>query len=350
MLWTEKYAYSSLSQFQNNLQSIATLKKMVKTGNIPHTILYGETGSLKKTAARCLINDLFGKENTEINHFESTFDVNKVKRTAEFSTSKVHIEISPADYGPQDRYVISYAVKELIQIKSLVEVPYKIVIINDADKLTKGAQQALRRIMEKNAHNNRFILCCTNLTNILKPIISRCITLKFFPLTIEDATHVLDPILLQEEKTISPEAISALISRTKGNLTHIINVIQSISASNDHIDIDQVEQIVDPHVQHIKRIIALSRKADPQEYENIRKAIFALYFDAGLSAREILLLCTTEIVADSFFSVYIKGKLIQSASFYDHRLSTSNQDMVHLAAYFTEMMAIISNARSEKNV
>lgn len=55
---------------------------------------------------------------------------------------------------------------------------FKILIINEADKLTKDAQGGLRRTMEKYIKNCRMILICNNVHKLIAPIRSRCLNLR----------------------------------------------------------------------------------------------------------------------------------------------------------------------------
>jgi replication factor C subunit 3/5 len=53
-----------------------------------------------------------------------------------------------------------------------------VVVINEADGLTKEAQHALRRTMEKYTANMRVILCCNSISKIIGPIRSRCLLIR----------------------------------------------------------------------------------------------------------------------------------------------------------------------------
>ena len=56
--------------------------------------------------------------------------------------------------------------------------PFKLLIINEADQLSKEAQGALRRTMEKYIKNCRIILICEFVHKIIQPIRSRCVNLR----------------------------------------------------------------------------------------------------------------------------------------------------------------------------
>jgi replication factor C subunit 3/5 len=53
-----------------------------------------------------------------------------------------------------------------------------VVIINEADSLTRDAQAALRRTMEKYTTNMRMILCANSTSRLIAPIKSRCLLIR----------------------------------------------------------------------------------------------------------------------------------------------------------------------------
>ncbi|ELU44750.1 replication factor C [Rhizoctonia solani AG-1 IA] len=132
--------------------------------------------------------------------------------------------------------------------------PYKIIILDEADSMTQDAQAALRRIMENYAKITRFCLVCNyvtrcvelNLTGlfpskylvnrIIEPLASRCSKFRFHPLDVSSTRSRLEHIVKLENIDISPEAVTALISTSDGDLRRSITYLQSaarLSASQE---------------------------------------------------------------------------------------------------------------------
>ncbi|PJF16845.1 Protein CBR-RFC-3 [Paramicrosporidium saccamoebae] len=105
-------------------------------------------------------------------------------------SSNFHVEINPSDVGIYDRVVVQDIVKELAQTQQLDKSKRNfkgidgansdalVVVILDADKLSRDGQHGLRRTMEKYSSNLRIILCCTTSSRIIDPIKSRCFVVR----------------------------------------------------------------------------------------------------------------------------------------------------------------------------
>ena len=75
--------------------------------------------------------------------------------------SNYHIEVNPGDAGMYDRYVVQELIKEMAAYSPLTAAEgksFKVVLLSEVDRLTKEAQAALRRTMEKYSGSCRLIL------------------------------------------------------------------------------------------------------------------------------------------------------------------------------------------------
>ena len=104
-------------------------------------------------------------------------------RKLEFNivASIYHLEITPSDVGSYDRVVVQDLLKEVAQTQQVdqnAKQRFKVVVINEADHLSRDAQAALRRTMEKYSPNLRLILLANSTANIIAPIKSRTLLVR----------------------------------------------------------------------------------------------------------------------------------------------------------------------------
>jgi replication factor C small subunit len=153
-MWAEKYRPKSLEAIVDQKEIVDRLKSFVKARNVPHCILAGPPGTGKTTSALCLSRDLYGDA-----YREHT------------------MELNASDERGID--VVRETVKTFARVKSIGEIPFKIMILDEADNMTSDAQQALRRTMERYTGTCRFIMCANYSGKIIEPIQSRCAPFRF---------------------------------------------------------------------------------------------------------------------------------------------------------------------------
>ena len=62
-------------------------------------------------------------------------------------------------------------------------------MINEADSLSRDAQAALRRTMEKYTSNMRIILCANSTSRLIAPIKSRCLLMRVAAPNLEEVSR-----------------------------------------------------------------------------------------------------------------------------------------------------------------
>jgi replication factor C subunit 3/5 len=103
-----------------------------------------------------------------------------------------------------------------------------VVIINEADSLTRDAQAALRRTMEKYSPNLRLILLANSTSNIIAPIRSRTLLVRVAAPSHTDIQEILSQIAKKEKFTLPPR-VSERIARESGrNLRKAILTLEAL--------------------------------------------------------------------------------------------------------------------------
>ena len=110
--------------------------------------------------------------------------------------------------------------------------PFKVIILDESDFMTKDAQNALRRIIEQYSKTTRFVFCCNYITRIIEPLTSRCAKFRFKPVVLESLTERIEHICRSEGVRLEKGALSALATVAKGDMRKAITLLQSASRFN----------------------------------------------------------------------------------------------------------------------
>ena len=110
--------------------------------------------------------------------------------------------------------------------------------------MTKDAQSALRRTMEKEGKSTRFCLVCNYISRIIEPITSRCAKFRFKSLSYDAIRARLEMICKEEGVEMNDdEAMKALIESSEGDMRKAITTLQSCSRLNKVISKREVYEV-----------------------------------------------------------------------------------------------------------
>ena len=218
--WVEKYRPASLSDVSGHQDILATINKFVDSNRLPHLLLYGPPGTGKTSTVLALARRIYGGKNMrqmvlELNASDDRgIDVVREQIKTFSSTKQIFA-------GSFDKS------KETDSIGN-----FKLIILDEADAMTSTAQMALRRIMEKYTANTRFCIIA-NYTHKLSPaLLSRCTRFRFSPLKEADIRQLVDKVIDEEHVNIAPDAVSSLVTLSKGDMRRALNVLQACHASS----------------------------------------------------------------------------------------------------------------------
>ncbi len=181
--------------------------------------------------------------------------------------------------------VIRSKVKEFARTRVPGEIPFKIVLLDEADNMTADAQQALRRLMELFTINTRFILIANYPSKIIEPIQSRCAVFRFTPLKKDDVVSRLKWIADQEGVEYDVKALETIHEISEGDMRKAINVLQAASALGK-VTVEAVYKVVGlAHPREVREMIKLALDG---KFDEARSKLRELMINYGLSGLDII--------------------------------------------------------------
>ncbi|TXT64551.1 MAG: Replication factor C small subunit [Promethearchaeota archaeon] len=312
--WVEKYRPRTLDDVVNQRGIIKRLRQFLKDTSMPHLIFAGPAGTGKTTSALAMVRELYGSK---------------------MVVNDTYLELNASDARGID--VIRTYIKDFAKARPPMNIPFKILILDEADNMTSPAQQALRRTMEKYTQNCRMILICNYSNKIIPPIQSRCVVFRFSSLNKEDIKDRIQYIANQEGIELNSDGANALLDVSRGDLRRSINYLQSCGTISQKIDQDLVLRVAgEVPPDHIKKILNTALSGQLSLAIKLLKDLIKEY---GLSGINFIKSVHREIY-DLGVSEDLKVELSKILAEFEYRLSQGGTEQIQLQALIAEIVLL----------
>ena len=244
--------------------------------------------------------------------------------------------------GNYDRVVIQDLLKEVAQTQQVdlnARQRFKVVVINEADSLTRDAQAALRRTMEKYSNNVRLILVSNSTAGIIAPIRSRTLLIRVPAPSEADICTALEKAATKEKWKVIPE-LNAQIAKDCGrNLRKALLMFEAVYASTPSPTAST--PIPPPDWESLIAQIAsdMLRERSPQMILTVRAKLYDLLTHCIPATMVLKTLCW-KLVENKQVDEVLKAEVVKWASFYEHRIRLGSKVIFHLEAFVARFMRV----------
>lgn len=312
-LWVERYRPKSVSALVLPNDFKKFFKKIVEDGDIPNLLLSSPTpGTGKTSIAKAIVNDLEADYIYLNASSENSIDVIRTQiagfaQTMSFTSGK------------------------------------KIVILDEADGLTRQFQQALRAYMEEFQSNCRFILTCNRIGQIIEPLKQGRTMVFDFDMSkykSELAPQIvrrLQGILKNEGVEYAEGICEKIVERTFPSVRKAISFAQQYVETHGVLDENAVPKDLS---SDLVKIFAY----DPKEKPNVSAT--RLYIEQeGISAAEVYHAMFDKFVPDVRCVKKAQATILLAE--YEYRTTQSADPSLQVAACLLELAGCWGIKRDE---
>ncbi len=308
-MWVEKYRPERLDDLVDQESVKKRLKQMLtKEGELPHLLFAGPPGCGKTTTAQIISKQILGE------HW-----------------SDYTLSLNASDERGID--IVRERVKKFARFVDRREgVPFRIVILDECDEMTRDAQTALRRIMEETAAYTRFLLVCNYSSGIIEPLQSRCAIFRFQRLEASTVVAHLKSIAKKEKLAVgADDAFGGIFEATQGDLRQAINLMQAASASGE-LTLESVKSVTGATVK--ARSGEIIRLAMDGNFEGARTKMVELTRVYGIPERDFLRFANEALGS---MNITEMGRAVAIIAEYDFRLVQGAQPELQLTAMLAQL-------------
>jgi replication factor C subunit 2/4 len=318
--WIEKYRPKTMDDVACQEEVVATLKKSMETGNLPHLLFYGPPGTGKTSTILAIGKQLYGPELFK-------------ERVMELNAS-----------DERGIAVVRTKVKNFAQVTASAPSkdskypcpPYKLIILDEADAMTQDAQNALRRTMETYSKTTRFCLICNYVSRIIDPLTSRCAKFRFKALNSESMMDRIKYICKEEDINFTPQLGEVLAEVSNGDLRKAITFLQSAhSLYGKQTTVDAITEIAG-NVPN-KTIEGLVKAATSNSFDQLQKAVTSL-IASGYPAAQVLSQLFDQVASSKILDNVQKANISEVIAQADKCLQDGADEFLQLMSVLSSYM------------
>ena len=237
--WIEKYRPRTIDEIIIDEHTRNKLNKIIGDGYMPNLIITGVPGIGKTTTILCIARHILGEH-----YSEGVLELNASDDRG------IKVAQGPVTHFCKKKWGYS---------------GHKIILLDEADHLTKKSQQHISNLMEEYGDSTSFAFTCNTSTKIIMSIQSRAVILRYQRLNSREVYRRLAHICELENVPFDESGLRDLVMLCQGDLRQGINQLEAVYNGFQEITTESVNRLCDQPDPVLVRDIIQSCQDDQYE-------------------------------------------------------------------------------------
>ena len=310
--------------------------------SLPNLLFYGPTSCGKTTKIYALLATMLDKKVYDIKNVEFEDD----RKTLNYKSSIYHVEINASNIGSNEKVFIQSFLKSYVETRNIgLDIP-KIILIKNANNLSKQGQLMLRRIIERHYSSAKFIFEVSSLSNFCDPLLSRCLIIRINPPSLDEVKLCIKKTSIKNNLEISNEKIDSIIKESNRidysiNLKKIFGFYRYFLITKQNFKYEYYDKF-----DEIFNFI-VGKKFFFSSMQKIRDIINEMYINT-VPMHELLLFLNNKLLDYYKNNQDLIFKIIEISTECDLLLKTGNKECLHLEYFIVSILDFLSETNSKK--
>ncbi|MBI2103374.1 DNA polymerase III subunit gamma/tau [Candidatus Woesebacteria bacterium] len=198
-----------------------SLKKIVKSGQIPHAFLFSGPKGLGKTSAARILAKVVNCDHPK----KSGEPCNRCKQCKAIGDGS-HLDVIELDAASHRGIDDVRSLREAVKLAPTMAAK-KVYIIDEAHMLTQEASNALLKTLEEPPEHVMFILATTNPEKLIETIRSRATNVVFKRPSEEEILRSLEKVVKGEKLKVKEDLLTKIVEVSGGSFRDAVKILET---------------------------------------------------------------------------------------------------------------------------
>ena len=307
-----KYRPNSLDEIKGQDRIVKLLKSISSIHSAPHFLFVGRSGVGKTATAYAFAN---------------------------------HLGVRVVELNSSDERGIDTVRNEIKTV--LLSASPKILLLDEADQMTKDAQFALRRLSEIAIQKNtptRIIMTANYEYKIITAIKSRFAVLRFSPLKEETIAEIVREVMKRENIRNDERIVQLIAKVSKGDARSALNYVEMLKKMDYEAFVSYIAEEA-TKVSLAKEVLDACVDGNWQKAYFTLKTLFHTHQADGRRVVEVLF----DAIEDLEISPYSKLLIYKSLAFAEQGINAECNPLVQLSAFVADTIRILHSDRVKQS-